>query len=110
MVKSNNNSNITPATGRQGVNNIDMVGTAAPQQSFLSMGLNPGKPIEWDTRKVYPSIKRLLLPESIPRVPRLDENKTGSQNFGLSKRIQNSISFKTLSVKNPFPTNSESRK
>ena len=39
----------------------------------------------------------------------MDENNTGSKNFGHSKRIQNSISFKTFSVKSPFPTNSESR-
>ena len=40
----------------------------------------------------------------------LDENNTGSQNFGHSKRIQNSISFKIFSVKNSFPTNGESRR
>ena len=40
----------------------------------------------------------------------LDENNTRSQNFGHSKRLQKSISFKTFSVRNPFPTNSESRR
>ena len=40
----------------------------------------------------------------------MDENNTGFQNFGHSKRIQNSISFKTFSVKNPFSTNSELKK
>ena len=33
----------------------------------------------------------------------LDENNIGSQNFGHSKRIRNSISFKTFSVKNSLP-------
>ena len=40
----------------------------------------------------------------------LYQSNTGSQNFGHSKRIQSSISFKTFSVKNPFPTNSEPRR
>ena len=40
----------------------------------------------------------------------LDENNTGSQNVGDRKRIQNSISFETFSVKNNFPTNSEPRR
>ena len=40
----------------------------------------------------------------------LDKNNTGTQNFGHSKRIQNSISFKTILVKNPCPTNSELRR
>ena len=40
----------------------------------------------------------------------LNESNTGSQKFGHSKRIQNSISFKTFSVKNPYPTNSEWRR
>ena len=40
----------------------------------------------------------------------LDENKTGSQSFGHSKKIQNSISFKTFAIKSPFPTNSELRR
>ena len=32
----------------------------------------------------------------------LDENNTGSQNLGLSKRVQTSISFKKFSFKNLF--------
>ena len=40
----------------------------------------------------------------------LDKNDTGTQNFGHSKRIQNSISFKTILVKDPSPTNSELRR
>ena len=40
----------------------------------------------------------------------LDENNAGSQSFGHSKRIRNSISFKTFSVKNLLAANSESRR
>ena len=40
----------------------------------------------------------------------VDENNTGYQSFGHSKRITNFISFKTFSVKNPFPTNSKLRR
>ena len=116
---------------RQGVSNRDMAGITAPQQTFFSEDLNPER---WESRKVHPLIKRLFLSKSIPDVPLaetfcrslddyfhlgsykmfplMDPNSanwvTGAQNFGHSKRIQNPISFETISVKNPFPTNSES--
>ena len=114
---TNNNSNVIPTTNRKGVSNRDMVGKFAPQQIFFSMYLNPGKPIQWKSRKVHQLMKRLMLSKSIPLAGRsktfcrsLHENSTGSQGFGHSKRIQNPISFKTLTVKYPLPTNWESWK
>ena len=118
MVANNNNSNVIPFTGRQGVSNRDMVDITTQQQTFFSMDLNPENPIQWESRKVHPLIKILFLSKSIPDIPisrktetfcrSLDD--TGSQNFGHSKSMQNSISFKIFSVKNPFPTKIESRR
>ena len=117
---TNNNSNVIPTTNRKGVNNRDMVGKFASQQSFFSMDLNPGKPIQWKSRKVHQLIKRLILSKSIADVPLAGRSKHfvgacmrithRSQGFGHSKRIQNPISFKTLTVKYPLPTNWESWK
>ena len=96
-----------------------MVCITASQQTFLRMDLNPGKPVQWESRrKVYPFIKRLFLPKSIPDVPLAGRLKhfvgawmkiTQDPN-GHSKRVQNSILFKTFSVKNHSPTNSESKR
>ena len=117
MVPNNNNSNVIPTTDRQGVSNRDMVGITAPQQTFFRMDLNPEKPIHWESRNVHPLVKTLFLSkrrsitrkiETFCRI--LDKYNTGSQNFGHSKRKENSISFKTFSLKNPFPTNSELRR
>ena len=69
MVTNNNNSNAIPTTDRQGVSNRDMVGITTQQQTLFSMDLNPEKPIQWESRKVYPLIKRLFLSKSIPDVP-----------------------------------------
>ena len=69
MVTNNNNSNVIPTTGRQGVSNRDMVAVTTPQQTFFSMDLNSEKPIQWESRKVHPLIKRLFLSISIPDVP-----------------------------------------
>ena len=70
------------------------------------------------TKKGSPTDKKIILVKKYPRrsISRkaetfyrsLDENNTGSQNFGHSKRIQNSILLKTFSLKNPFPANSDS--
>ena len=46
-----------------------MVGITAPQETFFSMDLNLGKPVQWEPRKVHPLIKRLFLSKSIPDVP-----------------------------------------
>ena len=43
MVINNISSNIIPTADREAVSNRDMVGIATPQQTFLSMDLNPGK-------------------------------------------------------------------
>ena len=118
MVTNNNNSNAIPITDRQRVSNRDMVGITTQQQAFLNMDLNPEKPIQWESRKVHPLIKRLFKKYSRRPISRrieifcrsLDENNTGSQNFGHSKKIQNFISFKSFSVKNFFPTNRESKR
>ena len=45
-----------------------MVDITAPQQTFFSMGANPGKSILWESRKVHPLTKRLFLPKSAPDV------------------------------------------
>ena len=63
----NNNSRVIPTTNRQGVNNRDMVGITAPQQTF-NRHLNPGKPIQWELKKVHPLIKRLFSSKSIADV------------------------------------------
>ena len=59
----NNNKNVIPTTNRQGVSNIDMVGITASQQTF-----NRGEPIQWESRKVHPLIKRLFSSKSIADV------------------------------------------
>ena len=46
-----------------------MVGITTQQQTYFSMDLNPEKPIQWESRKAHPLIKRLLLLKSIPDVP-----------------------------------------
>ena len=46
-----------------------MVGVPSQQQTFFSMNLNPEKPIQWESRKAHPLIKRLFLSKSIPDVP-----------------------------------------
>ena len=56
-----NNSNVIPFTDRQGVSNRDMVGIIAPQQTFFSMDLNPGKRIYWESRKVHPLNIKIIL-------------------------------------------------
>ena len=69
MVTNNNKSNVMPTADRQGVSNRDMVGITTQQQTFFSMDLNPEKPIQWESRKVHPLIKKLFLSKSIPDVP-----------------------------------------
>ena len=73
-----------------------------------------------ELKKSSPIYKKIILAKKYPRcyINReietfcwtLNENSTGSQNFRRSKRIQNSISSNTFSVKNSFPTNRESRR
>ena len=63
------------------------------------------------TKKGSPTDKKIIIVKKYPRrsISRkvetfyrsLDEDNTGSQNFGRSKRIQNSILLKTFSVKIP---------
>ena len=69
LVTNNNNNNVIPTTDRQGVSNRDIVGITTQQQTFFSMDLNPEKPIQWESRKVHPLIKKLFLSKSIPDVP-----------------------------------------
>ena len=68
MVTNNNNSNVIPNTDRQGVSNRDVEGITAPQQTFFSIDLNSGKPIQWGSRKVHPLIKILFQSKSISDV------------------------------------------
>ena len=117
MVINKNNiiniSNIIPTADREAVSNRDMVGIATPQQTFLSMDLNPEKKDSSIAKEIIlvKNYSRRSISRSIETFCRsLDENNTGSQNFDHSKRIQNSISFKTFSVKSYFPTNSELRR
>ena len=69
MVTNNYNSNVIPTTGRQRVSNRDLVGITTSQQTFFSMDLNPEKPIQWESRKAHPLIKKLFFSKSIPDVP-----------------------------------------
>ena len=71
MVTNNNNKNrkFIPTTDRQGVSNRNMVGITAPQQTFFSMELNPGNPIQMESRKFHLLIKNLFLPKSFLDVP-----------------------------------------
>ena len=121
MITNNNNSNVIPTTDRQGVSNRDMVGITTPKQTFFSMDLNPEKKNNSVGITKGSSIDKkiiLIIKYSRRSISRkieifcwsLDKNNTGTQNFGHSKRIQNSISFKTILVKNPSPTNSELRR
>ena len=64
-----------PTTERQGVSNRDMVSVTNPQQTLFSMDLNPVKLIQWESRKVHPSINRLFLSISIPDVPLAGRSK-----------------------------------
>ena len=66
---TNNNNNVIPTADRQGVSNRDMVAMIAPQQKFFSIDLNPEKAIQWESRKVHPLIKRLLLSKGPPGAP-----------------------------------------
>ena len=68
MVTNSNNSNVIPTKDRPEVSNRDMVGITSQQQAFCSRDLNPEKPIQWESRKVRPLIKRSLLSKSIPDV------------------------------------------
>ena len=69
MVTTNNNSNVICTMDRQGVSNRDMIGITTSQQTFFNMDLNPEKPIQWESRKVHPLIKRLFLSISISDTP-----------------------------------------
>ena len=67
IIVTNNNSIVIPTTNRQGVSNRDMVGITAPHEAF-NRDLNPRKPIQWESRKVHPLIKRLFSSKSIADV------------------------------------------
>ena len=116
MVTNSNSSNVISTTKKQGVNNRDMLGIPIQQPTFFSMDLNSEKSIQWESRKVHPLIKRLFLLKRIPDVPLAGTLKhfVGAwMKITQDPKIlemQNSISFKTFSVKNPFPTHSESRR
>ena len=69
IMVTNNNSNVIPAVDRQGVSNRDMEDITTQKQTFFSMDLNSEKPIQWESRKVHPLIKKLFLSKSIPDVP-----------------------------------------
>ena len=69
MVTTNSNSNVIRTRDRQGVSNRDMIGITTSQQTFFNMDLNPEKPIQWESRKVHPLIKRLFLSISISDTP-----------------------------------------
>ena len=96
--------------GRYNYSTADFLQHGFKSRKTNSLGIKKGSPID----------KKIILVKKYSRRPisrkietfcrSLDENNTGSQNFGHSKRIQNFISFKTFSVKNPFPTNSELRR
>ena len=51
IVTNSNSNNVIPTTGRQAVSNRDMLRITALQQTFLSMDLSPGKPMQWESRK-----------------------------------------------------------
>ena len=109
MATNNNNSNVIRTKDRQEVRNRDMVGITTPQQ-INSVGIKKGSPIDKNIILVK-KYSRCSISRKIETFCRsLTEKNTGFQNFRHSKRIQNSISFKTCSVKNSFQTNSESRK
>ena len=88
--------------------------------SNLQQGFESRKTNSVGIKKGSHNDKKTVLVKNYPRhsisetietfCRRLDENNKGSQNFGHSKRIQKSILFKKFSVKNFFPTNSESRR
>ena len=67
IIVTNNNSIVIPTTNRQGVSNRDMVGITAPHEAF-NRDLNPRKPIQWESRKVHPLIKRLVSSKSVADV------------------------------------------
>ena len=74
------------------------------------MGIKKGSSIDKKIILVNKYSRRSISRKIEPFCRILDENNKGSQNFGHSKRIQNSISLKIFSIKNPFPTNSKPRK
>ena len=75
-----------------------------------SVGIKKGSPIDKKIILIKKYSRRSVSMKVETFCRSMDENNTGSQNFGHSKRIQNSISFKTFLVKSPFPNNSESRR
>ena len=98
-----------PTIDRQEVSNKDMVGLTI---NLLQNELETRKTNSVRIKKGSPIDKKIIFVKKYPRrsisrkaeifCRRLDENITGSQNLGLSKRIQTSISFKKFSFKNPF--------
>ena len=74
------------------------------------MGIKKGSPIDKKIILLKKSTRHSINRKIETFCKSLDENNTGSKSFGHSQRIKNSISFKTFSVKNPFPTNSELRR
>ena len=96
--------------GRCNYSTANLLQHGFKSRKINSVGIKKGSPIDKKIILVNKysrcSISRKI--ETFCRI--LDENNTGSQNFGHSKRIQNSISFKTFSIKNPFPSNSKSRR
>ena len=69
METNNNNSNVIPTTVRQGDSNSDMLDITFPEQTFFNMDLNPGKSIQWGSRKVHQLIKTLFSSKSFPDTP-----------------------------------------
>ena len=105
MVTNNNSNNVIPIRDRQGVRNRDMVGITTPQQTRKSrktnlVGVKKGSPIDKKIILVKNYFGRSISRKIETFCRSLDENNTGSQNFGHSKRMQNSISFKTFLIKN----------
>ena len=75
-----------------------------------SVGIEKDLPIDTKIILVKKGFRRSISTKIETFFRSLDESNTEFQTFGHSKRIQNSISFKTFSVNNPFQTNSESRR
>ena len=109
MVTNNSNNNAIPTTDRQGVSNRDNGRYNYSTADLLQHGFRYRKTNAVGIKKGSPIDKTIILVKAYSRRPisrkietfcrSLDENNTGSQNFGHSKRIQNSISFKTFPVK-----------
>ena len=96
--------------GRYNYSTADLLQHGFKSRKTNSVGIKKGLPIDKKIILVKKSGIDVPLAERLKHFRSLDENNTGSQNFGHSKRKQNSISFKTFSVKNLFPTNSKSRR